>query len=117
VYSYKITFIISSCLVLLVSSERPIWHRLNFSPWFKRLSISFLIVINRDFSRRTPSNGLVNWLSKYSHPLFWVFHWPKVDSDNGSLECAQDIEKLSESEKYRKFYANDSLNDDLESEF
>jgi hypothetical protein len=37
---------------------------------------------------------------------------------NGSLECKQDIKKLFGALKYieSEFYANDSLNDSLESE-
>jgi len=43
---------------------------------------------------------------------------PKIKNENGSIECKQDVEKLAESENILKmiFYANDSLNDDLESE-
>ena len=43
---------------------------------------------------------------------------PKIEDENGSLECARDIEKLLGEWKdiENDFYANDSPNDNLESE-
>ena len=61
---------------------------------FKRHSISITIVRNRDFGRKILSKSFSKWLSKYSHHLFRIYHQPKIDSENGSLKCKQDIERL-----------------------
>ena len=83
----------------------------------KKLSIFILIVKNRDFNRKIASKSFSKWLSKYSHHLFWISRQPKIDSENGSLECKQDIEKLLESEDVQSdLYVHDSPNNDLESE-
>ena len=68
----------------------------------KKLSISFLIVRNREFDEEIPFNSFSKCLSKCSHPLFHISCQPKIDNENGFLECTQDIEKLLESESIQK---------------
>ena len=62
----------------------------------KRLFISFLVYINKDFDEKIASNSLFNWISKYKHPLFRISRYPKIESENDSLDYIQDIEKLLE---------------------
>jgi hypothetical protein len=51
------------------------------------LSISFLIIMNRDFGEKIPFNNLFNWLFKYNHLLIEISHEPKIENENDSLEC------------------------------
>jgi len=61
----------------------------------KRLSISFIITRNRDFDEEIPSNNFFILLSKFSHLLFRISRWLKIENENSSLECKQDdVEKL-----------------------
>ena len=48
------------------------------------------------------SKSFSKWLSKYSHHLFRISRQPNIDSENDSLECKQDIEKLLESENIQR---------------
>ena len=68
----------------------------------KRLSIFILIVRNRYFDVKVAPKSFSKWLSKYSHHLFRISRQPKIDRENGSLECKQDIKKLLESEDVQR---------------
>jgi hypothetical protein len=67
------------------------------------------ILIKKNYS------PIASWLSKYSHLLFWISRYLKIENENDSLDRARDIEKLLESEKIQKVIF-DSPSNDLESE-
>ena len=91
---YQILQVLACCISLF--SEQPSQSN------SKRLSISIPIVRNGNFDRKISSKSFSKWLSKYSHHLFRISRQPKIDSENGSLGCKQDIEKLLESERIQK---------------
>lgn len=61
-----------------------------------------------------PYKSFFNLFLKYSYLLLRIFCYLKMESEIGSLECAQGIQKFLEGEKNIEngFYSND-----LESEF
>lgn len=60
-----------------------------------RLFIFYLIYRNRDSSEKIHSkNFLCNWISKYRHRIFMIPCYLEMESEDGFLQYAYDIEKV-----------------------
>lgn len=81
--------------------------------------LSFLIVSNINFGKKISFNSLSSWLSNIAIFYYGFLTSQEIENENRSLECKQYIKKLLKNKNiYRKrFYTNDSSNNDLGSEF
>ena len=65
-------FWLISSHMLLLNQPKSAGFSTSRNTESKRLFVSFLVYRNSNFDEKKPSNSLLNWISKYRHPLFRI---------------------------------------------
>ena len=73
----------------------------------ERPFISFLVYRNRDFCEKMSSNSLFK-ISKHRHPLLRISRYPKMESENDSLDYMQE-KRLKTTRIYKMIFIQISL--------